>query len=87
MRNTIIVMLVFCGSILSAQITRLPNGDYKQEVSKKATTETKTLNVFIDKEGNKYPIYKGKKGGLYVYRISKKSGKTYRYYLPINKEK
>jgi hypothetical protein len=37
---------------------------------------------YQDKDGNKYPIYVSSKGKLYVKKVSKKSGKEYKYYLP-----
>ena len=52
--------------------------------------DTITAYTWRDKEGNEYPIIlhtyvKGEKSGrttAYVIRVSKKSGKEYKYYLP-----
>ena len=49
----------------------------KQVVS--LATETKF--TFKDKSGNIYPIYISKNGKCYIYRISKKTGNEYKYYL------
>ena len=35
-----------------------------------------------DKDGQIYPIYISKKGACYVKRVSKKTDKEYKYYLP-----
>ena len=44
--------------------------------------DTKTKYTWENKEGNKYPIYITKKCACYVIRISEKTGKEYKYYLP-----
>ena len=44
--------------------------------------DTKTQFTWQDKDGNIYPIYITKKGACYILRISKKTGKEYKYYLP-----
>ena len=31
-----------------------------------------------------YPIYKGAKGGTFIIRVSKKSGKEYKQYLKLD---
>ena len=46
------------------------------------TTDIKTKYTWEDKDGNIYPIYITKKGTCYIKRISKKTGKEYKYYLP-----
>ena len=44
--------------------------------------DTKTKYTWQDKDGNIYPIYISKKGACYVIKISKKTDKEYKYYLP-----
>lgn len=44
--------------------------------------DTQTQFTWQDKDGNIYPIYITKKGACYILRISKKTGKEYKYYLP-----
>jgi hypothetical protein len=66
----------------TAQI-KIVNGQPVQ-VAKVATAKAgavKTLGVWTLKTGAKYPIYKGSKGGYYILRTSKKSGKEYKQYL------
>lgn len=46
--------------------------------------DTQTQFTWQDKDGNIYPIYITKKGACYILRISKKTGKEYKYYLPKN---
>ena len=44
--------------------------------------DTKTKYTWQDKDGNIYPIYISKKGACYVIKVSKKTDKEYKYYLP-----
>ena len=44
--------------------------------------ETKTGCTWIDSKGVRYDIYMSAKGRCYVYKTSKKTGNTYKYYLP-----
>lgn len=64
-----------------AEVTR--QGDtFKVEKSASISNDTQTKYTWEDKEGDKYPIFITKKGACYVKRISKKTGKEYKYYLP-----
>ena len=44
--------------------------------------DTKTQFTWQDKDGNIYPIYISKKCACYVIKVSKKTDKEYKYYLP-----
>ena len=44
--------------------------------------DTKTKYTWQDKDGNIYPIYITKKCACYVIKVSKKTDKEYKYYLP-----
>jgi len=41
-----------------------------------------TSFTYQDKDGTIYPVYINSKGKFYIKKISKKTGKEYRYYLP-----
>ena len=45
------------------------------------TNDTYTIN------SDKYNVYKSKSGAFYIWKISKKTGKKYKYYLPKNIQK
>ena len=47
---------------------------------KKASEAKKTDYTFVV-DGKSYPVYKGAKGGYYILRVSKKTGKEYKYYV------
>lgn len=75
-----VLLSLFCTTI-SAEVKR--EGDtFKVEQTSKSDSNTKTRYTWEDKDGNKYPIYITKKGACYVLRVSKKTGKEYKYYLP-----
>ena len=50
--------------------------------SKKSSEPTKTEYTWKDSKGVEYPIYIGKSGACFVIKVSKKTGKEYRQYLP-----
>lgn len=43
---------------------------------------TKTAFTWKDSKGGIYEVYQSKKGAFFINRISKKTGKPYRQYLP-----
>ena len=52
-------------------------------VQKTTTVKEKETGVYYqDKDGIRYIIYMSPKGSLYIKKISKKTGKEYKYYLP-----
>ena len=44
--------------------------------------EVKTEYTYKAKDGKTYPIFLSKNGKYYIKRVSKKSGKMYKTYLP-----
>ena len=43
---------------------------------------TKTAYTYKAKDGKEYPIYVSKSGKAFIWRVSKKTGKQYKQYLP-----
>lgn len=43
---------------------------------------TKTAYTYKAKDGKEYPIYTSKQGKAFIWRVSKKTGKQYKQYLP-----
>lgn len=76
---SLLIMLTLSMSSF-AEIKREGN-NFKVEQTSKAS-DTKTKYTWEDKEGNKYPIFITRKGACYVIRVSKKTGKEYKQYLP-----
>ena len=74
-----ILLALFCINI-HAEVKR-ENDTFKVEQTLKAK-DTQTKYTWEDKDGNKYPIFITKRGACYIIRVSKKTGKEYKYYLP-----
>lgn len=74
-----ILLALFCINI-HAEVKR-ENDTFKVEQTLKAK-DTQTKYTWEDKDGNKYPIFITKRGTCYIIRVSKKTGKEYKYYLP-----
>lgn len=49
---------------------------------KSSGKETKTKYTYTDSKGNVYPIYLSASGKAFIKKVSKKTGKEYRQYLP-----
>lgn len=47
----------------------------------KTATDIKTDYLYEVKEGETYPIYISKTGKAYIFKVSKKTGNEYKYYL------
>lgn len=92
MENSIIINMKYIIALLVALVLSVSsyadvvrNGNtFKVENTTSVNKGTQTKYIWEDKEGNKYPIYITKKGTCYVIKVSKKTGKEYKYYLPKN---
>lgn len=49
---------------------------------KSSGKETKTKYTYTDSKGSVYPIYLSSTGKAFIKKVSKKTGKEYRQYLP-----
>lgn len=82
MKYIITLLVALLMSVASyADVVR--NGDtFKVEKTTSVTQDTQTKYTWEDKNGNKYPIFITNRGACYVKRVSKKTGKEYKQYLP-----
>jgi hypothetical protein len=55
---------------------------FLSESGKSSGKETKTKYTYTDFKGNVYPIYLSASGKAFTKKVSKKTGKEYRQYLP-----
>ena len=79
----IITLLVALSMSVASYADVVRNGDtFKVENTTSVNQDTKTQFTWQDKDGNIYPIYISKKCACYVIKISKKTDKEYKYYLP-----
>ena len=74
-----LLLALFCTTV-SAEVKRAGNTFRVEQTTKESDTKTKF--TWEDKEGIKYPIYITKKGACYIIKISKKTNKVYKQYLP-----
>ena len=81
----LILALLFCGLSATAQqvYTKQGNELILNKKPAKKTADTKT-GQFVIYKGKKYDVYKGKRGGLYYWRTTKKNTK-YKKYLKLKK--
>jgi hypothetical protein len=87
MTKKIAMLLIVCllsGSIFAQKVTKDENGNYIAAVSKRGGQPKETGKTYTDKQGKVYPVYTNDKGRLFCIKVSKKTGKEYRYYLIEN---
>lgn len=82
MKYIIALLVALTLSVASnADVVKTGN-TFKVEKATSVNQDTETKYKWQDKEGKEYPIYITKKGAYYIIRVSKKTGKEYKYYLP-----
>lgn len=72
---SILILLIGLTISISAKDYVAPT---KQSVEYTDSTTTDTYTI----KNEKYNVYKSKSGAFYIWKISKKTGKKYKYYLP-----
>lgn len=76
-----LVIALLCAITSLAEVTRDGN-TFKVESVTATYQTTKTKYIWEDKNGTKYPVYISKKGACYIIKVSKKTNKEYKQYLP-----
>ena len=77
-----IVLAMVVGTI-NAQSVKLQGKTFvEQKDTTFRNTGTKTEFSYRCKDGKEYPIYLSKNGKAYIVRVSKKTGRQYKQYLP-----
>jgi hypothetical protein len=93
MKKIILALMMFASLQAGAQtqsttttkkVAYTQNGNVFTAVSttKRGLPPRKTAATWVTKDGTKYPIYKSASGRCFILKVSKKSGKEYKYYLP-----
>lgn len=77
---SVLLYIFFC----NAQSVTREGNTFSVQKSEKSTTNTiQTVFSYKDSKDNVYPIYLNKStGSCYVLKISQKTGKEYKYYMP-----
>ena len=78
----IIALLVALSMSVASYAGVVRHGNTFSVETTSVNQDTQTQFTWQDKDGNTYPIYITKKGACYVIKVSKKTGKEYKYYLP-----
>lgn len=77
MRKVFLIMLLLVGlSITVGAKDYVPTKRQSVINTDSTTTDTYTISSI------KYPVFKSKSGAFYIWKISKKTCKKYKYYLP-----
>ena len=81
MKKVILIFALVAASVFNSvgQTQTVDPIKTEQQLTKNSTT---TTEVWTAKDGTKYKVYIGAKGGKYVVRRSSKTGELYKYYLP-----
>lgn len=79
------IMLLSLSLGVQAQSVQRHGNAFVQVSNPKAKSggkETKTQYTFTDSKGNSYPVYLSSTGKAFVKKVSKKTGKEYKQYVP-----
>ncbi len=84
MKNLFILcaLLLSIGAGAQTQLKRQGNVFVEMKDTTFHNDGTKTQFTYKAQDGKTYPIYLSKNGKAYIVRVSKKSGKQYKQYLP-----
>lgn len=88
MKHLILILTLVLGNqCVNAQIKVKEDANGMCYIPAKPTKAPDSLvnKEFVDADGNRYPVYKTAKNRLYVLRTSKKTGKSYKQYIEIEK--
>lgn len=77
------MMLCLSVNNSSAQNVSKKGNTFTQVTTSKESKETKTQFIYEDNKGNKYPVYLSAKGKAFIKKVSKKTGKEYKQYMPV----
>ena len=77
------IMLFSLSMSIQAQSVQKQGNNFTQVSNKKPSgKETKTQYTYTDSKGVVYPVWLSSTGKAFIKKVSKKTGKEYRQYLP-----
>lgn len=82
-----VCLAIICSTSSSAQNVKRQGNTFIEQVD---SAQTKTLKgkvyetdyIYIDRQGHAYTIYLSSNGNAFINKVSEKSGRKYRKYLP-----
>ena len=79
-----VLLALMVGTPILAQDVKREGTTFVEVGSSKVSlkNDTKTKYTYKTKDGKVYPVYLSKTGKAFIVRVSKKSGKEYKQYLP-----
>jgi hypothetical protein len=77
-----VVLALMVGTTYAQSVKRQGNVFIEQKDTAFVNNGIKTKYTYKAKDGKEYPIFLSKNGKAYIVRVSKKSGKQYKQYLP-----
>jgi hypothetical protein len=78
-----LLTFLFANAAHGQTVTRDASGNFSATGrTAQAAHDSTTVFTFTDANGKIFPVYVGSKGSFYVARVSGKTGKFYRQYLP-----
>jgi hypothetical protein len=91
MRKLVIIagLLIAATSAAAQMVVRDPDGNFRAVKTQRnlgAAHDSTTAYTFTETDGTVYPVFKGAKGALYVWKVSKRTGNNYRKYLSDGKK-
>lgn len=78
----LLLALCCCIDAVSQNVERQGNTFVQKKSKKETGAFTKTSYVYTDTKGNSYPVYLSSTGKAYIVKVSKKTGKEYKQYIP-----
>lgn len=80
MKKLILIITILLSSFtINAEVVQKGNNFIQVEQKNEGVV---TPYVYTDKNGKTYPILKSSRNSFYIIKISKTTGKEYKYYLP-----
>ena len=79
------IMLFSLSVGIQAQNVKREGNTFTQVSNKSGKSEgkeTKTQYIYTDSKGNVYPVYLSSTGKAFIKKVSKKTGKEYKQYMP-----
>ena len=77
------MMLLSLNMGINAQSAQRQGNNFTQVSNPKTSgKETKTEFTYTDSKGNVYPVYLSATGKAFIKKVSKKTGKEYKMYMP-----
>lgn len=77
------ITIAFMFSLTASAQTVVRKGDtFIQTVDSTKAEPTPTKYTYEDRDGVKYPVFLSKNGKAFIFKVSKRSNKKYRRYIP-----